>query len=153
MEDKNYNATFLVDKSPEEVFKAVNNVYGWWSEDFKGASQNAGDEFEVRFDDIHYSRHKLTEVIPDKKVVWLVKDSRLTFIKKTDEWTGTTNVFEINEKDGKTELTFTHKGLTPGVECYDGCFSGWNYFLGSLVNLITNGQGQPHQANENCKNN
>ena len=32
METKGYSTSFTVDQSPEEVFNAINNVRGWWSE-------------------------------------------------------------------------------------------------------------------------
>lgn len=145
MDQQNYTATMVIDKTPQEVFAAINNIAAWWTEDFKGESEKLNDEFEVRFADMHYSKQKLTEVIPNKKVVWLVTESYLSFLEDKTEWTGTQISFEISEKDGKTHLHFTHVGLVPESECYNDCFKGWNYFLQhSLLNFITTGVGQPH---------
>ncbi|RYE24679.1 MAG: SRPBCC domain-containing protein [Sphingobacteriales bacterium] len=145
MQQENYTATLLVDKTPEEVYNAINNVTGWWSTDFKGASQNAGDEFEVRFGDVHYSRHQLMETAPNQKVVWLVTDSQLNFLKDKTEWNGTINSFEIIPQAGKTQVLFTHHGLTPQIECFNSCTKGWNFYIDSLQQLITTGKGQPNQ--------
>ena len=149
MENQNFTMTFLVDQSPKEVFDAVTNVRGWWSEMVEGGTRNLNDEFSYRHGDLHYSKHKLTEVIPNKRVVWLTTDSELTFVDNKTEWTGTTISFDIAEKDGKTELTFVHHGLVPQFECYNACFGGWTYYLQeSLLPLITTGTGTPDKKQD-----
>lgn len=137
--------SFTVDATPHEVFEKVNSVTKWWTEELEGSSQKLNDEFVVRFfDDIHVSKQRLIEVIPDKKVVWLVTESNLNFIEDKQEWTNTKIVFEITQRDGKTQLDFTHMGLVPERECFDDCTQGWNtYVKGSLYQLITKGKGKP----------
>ncbi len=144
MKKEDFQIHITVDATPHEVFKNINRVSKWWTEDLEGSSHNLNDEFTVRFGDVHFSRQKLVEVIPDKKVVWLVTDSRLNFINDKDEWTNTKIVFELSTLDNKTQMLFTHVGLVPGVECYDACSTAWPQYIGeSLMNLITSGKGQP----------
>jgi hypothetical protein len=144
MKNQDFNITLLVDQTQNEVFNAVNNVRGWWSEELEGDSEKLNDEFIYRHGDIHYSKHKLIEIIPDEKVVWLTLDSKLTFVEKQDEWNGTKMVFEISKQDGKTRLDITHLGLVPEFQCYEGCFNGWTHYLkSSLLPLIATGKGNP----------
>ena len=89
MNNRNFTTTLLVDQTPKQAFNAINNVRGWWGEGVKGGTHKLNDEFIYRHKDLHYSKHKLIEVVPEKKVVWLVIDSALTFVKDEDEWTGT----------------------------------------------------------------
>lgn len=145
MQQQHFNTTLLVDQSPEEVFRAINNVQGWWSQDFKGASQQLNDVFEVRFGDVHYSQHRLTGLIPGQKIGWLTTDSRISFVRDKSEWTGTHIHFDISTTaEGQTQLRFAHEGLVPEIECFQDCAKGWNHFLSSLHQLITTSKGQPH---------
>jgi len=144
MKNEDFTTTMLVNASPAEAFKAINNVRGWWSSTLKGNTEKLNDEFHYQYKDMHSSTQKLVEVVPDKKVVWLVSDSMLSFIMQKDEWDGTTISFELSPKAEQTEIVFTHHGLVPSVECYDACYGGWSHYLHeSLVPLINTGKGNP----------
>jgi hypothetical protein len=140
MKTPDFTATLLVDETPEEVFNAINNVRGWWTGEpgVEGNTEKLNDEFTYRYKDIHYSKQKVTELIPGKKVVWLITDSKLNFTKVKDEWTGTKISFDISGKDNKTQVRFTHIGLNAGIECYHDCSNAWSsYINSSLRNFIT----------------
>ncbi len=144
MEKQDYKASISVGVTPQEAFTSINNVSAWWTEDLEGHSQQVNDEFTVRFGDVHVSRQRLIEVIPNKKIVWLVTDSRLNFIEDKQEWNNTTISFEITNEHNQTQIHFTHYGLVPEVECYKSCRQGWDqYFKGSLFKLLTEGKGRP----------
>lgn len=144
MVTKDFTMTIIFDQSAKEVFNAINNVSGWWNDKARGNSKELDDEFETRFGDVHYSKQKLVEVVPDKKVVWLVTDSKLNFLNNKKEWTGTKIIFNISREANKTLLRFTHTGLKPEIECYDACSIAWGQYLQySLACLITKGKGQP----------
>jgi hypothetical protein len=131
MENKNFTATIEVEKSAKEVFNAIPEVTKWWNkEDFEGNSKKPNDEFVIHHPNQHYSKQKLIEVIPNKKIVWLVTESELNWLKTNkQEWTNTKMIFEITAKDDKTSLYFTHEGLTPEKECYVMCVQGWNMII------------------------
>jgi hypothetical protein len=145
MSTTDFNTTFSVDQTPNAVFKAINHVRGWWSENIEGGTEKLNDEFTYQASNLHKCTMKLIEVIPDKKVVWLVLDNYFSFTEDKTEWIGTKIEFEITEQDGKTQLQFTHRGLVPAYECYDICFEAWSgYVKGSLKSLITTGKGRPN---------
>ena len=136
--------SFFVDQTPTEVFNAINNVRGWWSERVEGDTDRMGAEFIYEVPGAHRTKQKITEFIPGKKIVWRVLDAHLSFVKDKSEWRGTEMVFEIAAKDDKTEVRFTHKGLVPAFECYNNCSNAWNLLVkGNLCRLIATGETQP----------
>jgi uncharacterized protein YndB with AHSA1/START domain len=146
MSKQNYTTSFLVDQSPEQVFDAVNNVRGWWSGEIDGRTDKPGAEFTYRYQDLHRTTQKITEMVPGKKIVWHVLDAQINFVKDKTEWKGADIVFEIAKKDGKTELRFTHVGLVPTIECYGKCAGAWGFYINeSLRSLITTGKGDPNE--------
>src|SRR5437868_5860052 len=98
MSNPNYTRTFTVDQTPTEVFNAINNVRGWWSEEIEGDTDKPGAEFKYHFSDVHSCTMKITELIPSKKVVWHVLDNYFKFTKDKTEWIGNDIVFEISKK-------------------------------------------------------
>ena len=142
MTTKDFTTSILVDNTPKEVFNAINNVRGWWQGEIAGSTDKLNDEFTYRMEEFHFSKQKLIEVIPNKKLVWLVTESRLNSFKNISEWTGTKIIFEISEKDNKTQLRFTHSGLVREIECFGDCSNAWSELIQkSLFSLITTGKG------------
>ena len=146
MEKKNYTTTIEVKTTAEKAFKSINNVSEWWSENLEGSSHKLNDVFTIHFSENNFVTHKIVEFVPNKKVVWLVTDCNLPWLKDKTEWTNTKMSFEISTKGNSTEISFMHIGLVPEVECYDMCVKGWDqYIKGSLLKLITEGKGEPQQ--------
>jgi hypothetical protein len=143
MTNQNFTTIILVEQSPKDVFDAISNVSSWWQGEIKGNSHKLNDEFDYRMLDIHFSRQKVVELIPNQKVVWLVTDNKLNSFNDKKEWNGTKIIFEISKANNKTQLQFTHSGLVPKFECYGDCSNAWGMLVQqSLFSLITTGKGK-----------
>jgi len=141
--EQDFTTTIRVDQTPMEAFDAINNVRAWWPGEIEGNTTKLNDEFTYRYKKIHYSKQKLVEVIPGRKVAWLVTDSSLSFVENKTEWTGTKIIFDISEKNNKTEIRFTQQGLIPKYECFDSCSNAWSEIIrNGLRRLISKGKGQ-----------
>jgi uncharacterized protein YndB with AHSA1/START domain len=143
MENQNFTTTIAVAHSPSEVFKAINNPRAWWSEEIEGTTGELNAEWRYQFGDNHRSKMKVVELIPDKKVVWLIEENYFKNAKNQDEWVGNKITFEISRVADKTRVVFTQIGLVPSYDCYKSCEWAWTGFVQkSLHGLITTGQGQ-----------
>ena len=141
MKNKNFTATYIVAQPSKEIFKSIIDVRKWWTglygEEITGSSDKLNDEFTFRAGNgAHYSKQKLVELVPGKKIVWLVTESNLSFLNKKDEWTGTKLRFEFTEQANGTEVRFTHLGLVPAIECYDGCSGAWGSYLEKFLSPL-----------------
>jgi hypothetical protein len=145
MENKNYKAahyTVAIEftKPPDDVFNHVINLSKWWPEDYKGENLELNTEFVLTSGDTHFSKNKVTEFVPNKKVVWLTTES----IRKTDnyDWTGTKMIFELTPKDGKTLLRYIYDGVVPENES-DRLVQICDMVIKEMLyNFIENGKGK-----------
>lgn len=143
MENKNFTTTILVEQSPAVVFKAINNPRAWWSESIEGNPGKPNEEWIYHFGDNHRTKMKTLEMVPNKKVLWLVEENYFKNAKDQSEWVGNKITFDISEHDGKTKLVFTQIGLVPSYDCYKSCEWAWTGFVQkSLHSLITKGEGE-----------
>ena len=143
MNNQDYNIAITVNATAQEALNAVNNIAGWWTTVFEGHSEKVNDVFTVTFGET-WITIKITEVVPGKKISWLVTDCNKEWLKDKKEWKGTTMVWDISAEDNATKITFTHIGLRPGMECYNGCEKAWNFYIEqSLLKLLNEGKGMP----------
>lgn len=85
MTTTDFSTTILVDKSPAEVFNAINNVRGWWSEEVIGSTDKLNAEWSYHYQDVHRCKMKIVEFIPGKRIVWLVLDNFFSFTNDKSE--------------------------------------------------------------------
>jgi hypothetical protein len=138
MKKQDYTTRINVNASPQKVFKGINSISHWWTEELEGSSQKVDDTFTVHFGKT-YVTLKVAELIPGKKIVWHVTDCNKHWLKNKKEWKGTQVVWEISTKNKVTHVVFTHIGLVPELECYEACESAWtDYLHNSLKNLMAN---------------
>ena len=143
MNANNFHTSITVDAAASEAMKKINQVDLWWAKNFTGRAEQLNDQFTVRFGET-FVDFRISEFVPEKKVVWKVTDCNLHWINNKKEWNGTDVVFELSGNANGTEIDFTHIGLVPGVECYNDCEVGWTgHITQSLVKFINEGKGMP----------
>jgi hypothetical protein len=146
MENKDYQGVILVDNSLTAAFESIaSGVNEWWVTNIEGSSQNPGDVFTLHFSGEVFLTFKVTEFVRDQKIEWTVIDCYLPWLQDKKEWNDTRVLFEFEKKGDQVQITMTHIGLRPEIECFDSCVKGWDqYFKGSLHKLLSEGVGQPN---------
>ncbi len=144
MYNQDYNAIIIADITPIETFNRINKVSEWWSENITGRSENLGDVFTVHFQFGDSFTIRIIDMETGKKIVWLVTDCDLTWVADKQEWKNTKMWFEISNVNNSSRVSFTHIGLVPHLECFNGCKDGWDHFIkGSLFKFLSEGKGEP----------
>src|SRR6185312_13748130 len=98
MENKNFNSSISVKNSADEAIKMISNVPGWWGVTFTGSAEKQNDKFVVKMGGDSFFNLTVTELIPGKKIVWLVTDCYMPWYSDKKEWTNTKLIFDLKEK-------------------------------------------------------
>lgn len=142
MGKNDFTSSISAEISANEAIKKISSVPEWWGVTFSGDSTKLNDKFTIKMGGESYFNFTVAELIPGKKVVWLVTDCNMPWYSDKKEWTNTRLIFDLKEHNGITELKFTHEGLTPDVECYKDCEPGWTHWIKtSLFSYFTSGKG------------
>jgi hypothetical protein len=142
MGNNNFSSSISAKISADEAMKKISHVPEWWGVTFTGDSERQGDKFTVKMTGDSYFNFTVTELKPGKRVVWLVTECHMPWYSDKTEWTNTRLIFDLDEHNGATDVRFTHEGLTPAVECYKDCESGWTHWIKtSLFSYLATGKG------------
>jgi hypothetical protein len=143
MNHQNYRCIITAAITPDEAISCIDRVSQWWTGNFEGSSERLNDVFTVRFGETSVT-FKVIEVTGLQKRAWQVTDCYLHWLKDQSEWNNTTLCWELAPVGQLTQVTFTHIGLVAGIECYNDCVKGWDFYIAvSLFKLITEGKGMP----------
>lgn len=145
--DADFATTLSIAAPPDAVFDALTSLAGlssWWAP-AHGSGLAGGEVTFVFGDDSVVMR--VEEAARPSVVQWTA--TAISYASLQD-WVGTTISFAISpDGHGGSLLQFQHSGLTPQLECFDMCSSGWRQYLASLVSYVDRGAGYPFVAGSN----
>lgn len=104
MKNKDFQQIIIVNASADEAYNKIAKVGDWWAKSFTGKALKVDDNFRIEFGDT-WVNFKITEAIPDSKIVWYVTGSYLPWLKDKTEWTDTEVVFEVLPEKNVTKST------------------------------------------------
>src|SRR5690242_11303082 len=111
MEKQSFTSGITAKISAAEAIKRINNITGWWGVNFTGNCEKKGDKFVITMTGDSYFNFTVTEVIPNKRLAWLVTDCNMPWYSDKTEWANTSLIFDLSEDNGETTIKFTHEGL------------------------------------------
>jgi len=129
-----------INTQPQKVYNALTEqkgLAGWWTEETTAEPQ-VGTIAEFKFGEYYHNKIKITNLIPDFKVEW-------ECLQGDEEWVGTNFTFEIDEKNGKTFLKFTHKNWREATDFFASCNYQWGLYMKSLKDYCETGKGEPYK--------
>ncbi len=142
MKTNDFNSSFSAKISADEAIKKISKVPEWWGITFTGSAEKLNDKFVVKMGGDSFFDFTVTELLPGKRIVWLVTDCYMPWYSDKKEWANTRLIFDLEENNGETQVYFKHEGLTPDVECYKDCNPGWTHWIQtSLFSYLTAGKG------------
>jgi uncharacterized protein YndB with AHSA1/START domain len=136
-----YQVQLDIRASVDDVFDALTTLHAlgaWWTP--VEGSGLAGGELTFTFGPGSTAVMRVDAAERGVGVVWT------NIACMMGDWVGTSIHFDLTPSpSGGTELDFRHVGLTPKLECYNDCKSGWDHFIPtSLRDYVESGTGHPN---------
>jgi len=136
-----YSSRIHIQAPVDQVFALLTTLEGiqaWWKGSVSGDPAELG---ELRFgihDSDDYTRIEVTARVFPTDVAWSVlEDSGYG-----GEWLNTSMAFHLQEElDASTLLSLHHQGLTPLLDCYADCASGWDQHLQDIKQAAESSSG------------
>ena len=140
--DQDYESQLTLSASADAVFDALTTTEGlaaWWTA--VTGDGLTGGELTFSFGPAAQALMRVDAAERGVGVHW----TNTACIQQ--DWVGTTLHFDIEATpEGRTELHFRHAGLTPRLECFTDCKSGWDHFIPSLRAYVETSVGNPNQS-------
>ena len=77
MEKNDFTSSISATISASEAIKKISNVPDWWGITFTGSAEKQNDQFIVKMSGDSFFNFTVTELVPGKRVVWLVTDCNM----------------------------------------------------------------------------
>jgi uncharacterized protein YndB with AHSA1/START domain len=142
--ENDYRSTIGLAAPAGRVIDALTTVDGlaaWWTA-VEGDEQ-VGGELRFIFGPSAVAVMRVDSVDASTGVHWTCLGCHV------EDWVGTQVHFDLTSlSDDQTELRFRHVGLTPQLECFSDCKSGWDHFISSLQTYVETGVGNPNGSAE-----
>lgn len=137
-----YTTTFAAPVTPDQAFAAAADPRSWWVAMIEGSAEGVGDRFVVDVPGLHHAELVVTAAEPGRHLAWTVQRSGAEH--EIEDWVGTVITFDVAATGDGSEITFTHHGLHPALECHEVCSTAWTHHLDmGLRALLTDGAGAP----------
>ncbi|MCW9097003.1 MAG: SRPBCC domain-containing protein [Ignavibacteriaceae bacterium] len=130
----------IINSHAEIIYSAITTKRGianWWTEQTEVGSK-LGDFNTFDFGDQYHNEMKITDLVFNKRVEW-------ECVLGDKEWIGTKIVFEIEEKDDRAVLKFTHGNWREETDFFASCNYQWGYYMNSLKQYCETGKGNQFQ--------
>ncbi len=136
-----YRASIDTKASVEASYKAIAEEMSVWWTTMSGQFLKVGDEAQTDFGGASYWRFKAQTLDKPNRIELRCCEARHIHdgLPETirEEWLNTVLQFDILKTETGSNITLTHQGLKPELQCFGVCKAGWDhYFKGSLLKYL-----------------
>lgn len=139
-QNSDYTHSFTTDLDPAIAMALTSDPKAWWNDLIVGDARAVGDTFEFDVPGLHHASFVVSQADPGQFLVWDVVPTHAQY--ELAEWTDTRLEFCFVDEGGGTRVEFTHRGLTPALECHHVCSTAWTHHLTAGLQALLNG-GRP----------